>query len=140
MRLRGAGACPEAQWVRKGDSAACPRECSISDPKVPTASFLHPFDTHPVPYPVLGTEDTAVNKMGQNHCPFGTDSSVQETEKQPMTRKKIYPQITEMYCQKVMRQEKGKKIRQEWAVWVGGQFKNSKDEGGSHMRVRGRRV
>lgn len=109
MRLRGAGACPEAQWVRKGDSAACPRECSISDPKVPTASFLHPFDTNPVPHPVLGTEDTAVNKMGQNHCPFGTDSSVQETEKQPMTRKKMYPQITEMYSQKVTRQEKGKK-------------------------------
>ena len=81
MRLRGAGACPEAQWVRKSESAACPREGSTSDPKVPTASFLHSFDTQgPVPHPVLGTEDTVVNKMGPNHSPFGTDSSVQETE------------------------------------------------------------
>ena len=110
MRLRGAGACPEAQWVRKSESAAYPRECSTSDPKVPTASFLHSLDTQgPVPHPVLGAEDTVINKMGQNHCPFGIDSSVQETENQPMTRKKMHSQLTEMYCQKVMRQEKKKK-------------------------------
>lgn len=33
-----------------------------------------------MPHPVLGTEDTVINKMGPNHCPFGADSSVQETE------------------------------------------------------------
>lgn len=61
--------------------------------------------------------------MGQNHCPFETDSSVQETENQPMTRKKMYPQITEMYCQKVMRQEKRKKPGKDGQCGLGDNLK-----------------
>lgn len=36
---------------------------------------------------MLGTEYTAVNKMGQNHCPFGTDSSVQENRESTHDKK-----------------------------------------------------
>lgn len=84
-----------------------------------------------MPHPVLGPEDTVINKMGQNHCPFRIDSSVQETENQPMTRKKNASSAHRNVLSESNETEK-KKTRQGWAVWLGDNLKNLKDEGGSH--------
>lgn len=91
--LEEQGAAQRHSGSGKSESAAYPRECSTSDPKVPTASFLHSFDTQgPVPHPVLGPEDTVINKWAKITALLELTALCRNRES-THDRKKMHPQL-----------------------------------------------